>query len=279
MSVQPKVFFIGAGPGDPELLTLKAARLIAEAGLVLYAGSLVSAEVMAHARPDARVVDSSGLTLEETHALLVKTVRGGQSAARVHTGDPSLYGAVREQARLLERDGVPWEVVPGVTAAFAAAAEAGVSFTVPELTQTLIVTRLAGRTPVPERETLAGLAAHGAAMAVYLSAGDAPRLRDGLLAGGYPPDTAVVIGHRIGWPGGRVLRTTVAKLADAAREASIGRQAVFLVLPGKADTEARSKLYDPDFGHGYRRGGADGDAARCEADEGPGAFPRAKGAE
>ncbi len=258
MPVQPKVFFIGAGPGDPELLTLKAARLIAEAGLVLYAGSLVPAEVVAHARSDAQVVDSSGLTLEETHALLVKAVRGGRSAARVHTGDPSLYGAVREQARLLDREGIPWEVVPGVTAAFAAAAEAGISFTVPETTQTLIVTRLAGRTPVPEREALAGLAAHGAAMAVYLSAGDAPRLRDELLAGGYAPDTAAVIGHRIGWPGGGVVRTCLRDMAEAAREADIGRQAVFLVLPGEAaDDGARSKLYDPDFGHGWRSKGGE----------------------
>lgn len=259
MPTQAKVHFIGAGPGDPELLTLKAARLIAEAGLVLYAGSLVPAEVVAHARPGARVVDSSGLTLEETHAILVEAVRGGESAARVHTGDPSLYGAVREQALLLDQDGIPWEVVPGVTAAFAAAAEAGVSFTVPEATQTLIVTRMAGRTPVPEREALAGLAAHGAAMAVYLSAGDAPRLRDELLRGGYAPETAVVIGNRVGWPGGGAIRTTLERMAEAAREAGINRQAVFLVLPGQDAPDARSKLYDPDFGHGWRDSGT----ARC----------------
>lgn len=249
-----RVYFIGAGPGDPELLTIKAARIIAEAGLVLYAGSLVPAKVVAHARPEAKVVDSSGLTLEQTHALLVETIKAGRSAARVHTGDPALYGAVREQALLLDRDGVAWEVVPGVSAAFAAAAEAKVSFTVPEVTQTLMITRLAGRTPVPGREALAGLAAHGAAMAVYLSAADAPRLRAELLAGGYAHDTVVVIGHKIGWPDGETLRTTLADMAETVSAANIGRQAVFLVLPGESAGQARSKLYDPQFAHGYRNG-------------------------
>ncbi|WP_027367419.1 precorrin-4 C(11)-methyltransferase [Desulfocurvibacter africanus] len=249
------VYFIGAGPGDPELLTIKAARIIAEAGLVLYAGSLVPTGVVAHARPEAKVIDSSGLTLEQTHALLVEAVNAGKSAARVHTGDPALYGAVREQALLLDRDGIAWEVVPGVSAAFAAAAEARVSFTVPEVTQTLVITRLAGRTPVPESEALAGLATHGAAMAVYLSAADAPRLRDELLAGGYAPETTVVVGHKVGWPGGETLRTTLADMAEAVRAANIGRQAVFLVLPGESAGEARSKLYDPQFAHGYRNGG------------------------
>ncbi len=250
-----KVYFIGAGPGDPELLTIKAARLIAEAGLVLYAGSLVPVEVVDHARPGAKVVDSSGLTLEQTHALLVEAVTAGRNAARVHTGDPALYGAVREQALLLERDGIAWEIVPGVSAAFAAAAEAKVSFTVPEVTQTLVITRLAGRTPVPEREALSGLAGHGAAMAVYLSAADAPRLRDELLAGSYGPDTIVVVGHKVGWPGGETLRTTLADMAGTVSAANIGRQAVFLVLPGESAVRARSKLYDPQFAHGYRKGG------------------------
>lgn len=263
MTTPATVHFIGAGPGDPELLTLKAARLIAQAGLVLYAGSLVPAGVVAHASPKALVVDSSRLTLEQTHALTTEYARLGRSVARVHTGDPSLYGAVREQALLLDREGVPWEVVPGVTAAFAAAAEAKVSFTVPETTQSLVITRLAGRTPVPEREALPGLAAHGAAMAVYLSAGDAPRLQAELLAGGYAPDTAVVVGHKIGWPGGGALRTTIAELADTVREADIGRQAVFLVLPGESAAHARSKLYDPGFGHGWRAEDKTSGEARC----------------
>jgi len=250
----PKVWFIGAGPGDPELLTLKAARLIAAADLVLYAGSLVPAAVVGHAKPGARVVDSSPLTLEETHALLLECVRSGGDAARVHTGDPALYGAVPEQAALLDRDGVAWEVVPGVTAAFAAAAMAGVGFTTPGVSQSLILTRAAGRTPVPASESLRSMAAHGCALAVYLSAAQAPAVQEELLAGGLPPDTPVLVGHRVGWPDGSVRRATLAGLAEAAR--GLDRQTVFLVLPGLApgrDKDAqRSRLYAPDFGHGFR---------------------------
>jgi precorrin-4 C11-methyltransferase len=247
-----QVFFIGAGPGDPELLTLKAARLIGMADLVLYAGSLVPPATVAEAKDGARVMDSAPLTLEEQHALVMDCVRAGGLVARVHTGDPSLYGAVREQTELLDREGVDWEVVPGVTAAFATAAAARVAFTVPDGTQTLMVTRLAGRTPVPEAEALRELARHGSALAVYLSAGDAEGVRRELLAGGLPPDTPVVIGHRVGWPDGSVLETSLDQLAEAADEAGFTRQAVFLVLPGNGARGARSKLYDGGFRHMYR---------------------------
>jgi len=246
----PKVYFIGAGPGDPELLTLKAARLIAGADLVLYAGSLVPREAVAHAKPGARVEDSSPLTLEQTHALLLECVRAGGDAARVHTGDPGLYGAVAEQAALLDRDGVAWEVVPGVTAAFAAAAAAGVGFTAPGVSQSLVITRAPGRTPVPESESLRSLAAHGCALAVYLSAAQATTVQEELLAGGLAPDTPVVIGHRVGWPDGSLRRTRLDGLAEAA--SGLDRQAVFLVLPGLGKEAGRSRLYAPDFGHGFR---------------------------
>lgn len=246
----PKVYFIGAGPGDPELLTLKAARLMAAADLVLYAGSLVPAAAVAHAKPGAKVVDSSPLTLEETHALLAECVRGGGDAARVHTGDPALYGAVAEQAALLDRDNIPWEIVPGVTAAFAAAAAAGVGFTAPGKSQSLILTRAPGRTPVPEAESLRRLAAHGCALAVYLSASQARTVQDELLAGGLAPDTPVVVGHRVGWPDGSVRRTRLDELAESAR--GLDRQTVFLVLPGLGQEAERSRLYAPEFGHGFR---------------------------
>jgi precorrin-4/cobalt-precorrin-4 C11-methyltransferase len=247
-----QVFFIGAGPGDPELLTLKAARLIGMADLVLYAGSLVPREALAEARDDAKIVDSAPLTLEEQHALVLETVRAGGLVARVHTGDPALFGAVREQADLLEREGVEWEVVPGVSAAFAAAAAARVSFTRPGGTQSLIVTRLAGRTPVPESENLRDLARHGSALAIYLSAGDAGGVQRELLAGGLAPETVVVVGHRVGWPDGSILETTLAGMARAVDAAGFTRQAVFLVLPGQTAGE-RSKLYDKTFSHLYRR--------------------------
>lgn len=248
-----KIYFVGAGPGDPELITVKGLRLLRAADLVLYAGSLVSLELVAEAKVEAEVLDSSKMTLEQTHALLSGCARRGGLAVRLHTGDPSLYGAVREQVALLDAEGLAWEIVPGVTAAFAAAAAAGVSFTVPERTQSLVITRLAGRTPVPEAESLRHFAAHGASMAVYLSAASAGAMADELLAGGLDPATPVVLAHRVGWPGEVVLKTRLDETAARHREEGAGRQTVFLVLPGELDnTAARSRLYDPEFAHGFR---------------------------
>lgn len=254
-----KVWFIGAGPGDPELITVKGRRLMAEADLIVYAGSLVPRALFEGT--SATIIDSAPLSLPETHALLRDCARSGGVAARVHTGEPSLFGAVQEQASLLDADGIPWEVVPGVSSAFAAAAAARVSFTSPGGPQTLIVTRLSGRTPVPESEALPGLAAHGAAMAVLLSASEPERLQAELLSGGYAPDTCVVLGHKVGWPGGETVRTRLCDLAQTARAAGFTRQTVFLILPGAAQdpASARSKLYDPAFSHGWREGsGPDG---------------------
>lgn len=248
------VHFIGAGPGDPDLLTIKGRRLIEQAGLVLYAGSLVPPEVVAFAAAEAEVADSAPLTLEETHELMRGAVRAGKSVARVHTGDPSLYGAVREQMALLERDGINYETVPGVTASFAAAAAMNRSFTVPETTQTLIITRLAGRTPVPEAENLRSLAAHGCAMAIYLSAGDPEMLQAELLAGGMEPTTLVGMGCRVGWPDQQTCECTLDELATTARKSGFTRQTVFLVLPGEVAGGAESLLYDKTFSHGFRKG-------------------------
>lgn len=250
-----KVYFIGAGPGDPELVTVKGQRLISEADLVLYAGSLVPAAVVACAKEHARVADSAPMNLEETHALMMETLRAGGSVARVHTGDPALYGAIREQMALLDRDGAAYEVVPGVTAGFAAAASACRSYTVPEVTQTLIFTRLAGRTPVPESEDLRKLAAHGSAMCIYLSAGDPEGIQRELEAGGLAPTTLVVMAYRVGWPEEKVVETDLAGLAASARENDFTRQTVFLVLPGQGVEDAgsaKSLLYDKHFSHGYR---------------------------
>lgn len=247
-----QVYFVGAGPGDPELITVRGRKVIQEADLVLYAGSLVPPEVVACARPDARVVDSSSMTLEETHALMCDTVRAGGLVARVHTGDPSLYGAIREQMILLEHDGISCRIIPGVTSAFAAAAAAGVSFTLPEKTQSLILTRMAGRTPVPDRERLKEMARHRASMAVYLSAGDPERLVRELRLGGYPGETPVVAAYRVGWPDERILKATLDTLSETVSREKISRQAVFLILPGQGDETAFSRLYSPEFHHGFR---------------------------
>jgi len=247
------VSFVGAGPGDPELITVKGRSRIEEADLVLYAGSLVPGAVVAWSSEGAERRDSSSMTLEETHELMRGTVRAGGLVARVHTGDPSLFGAVREQAALLERDGIPYEIIPGVTAAMAAAASAKVSFTVPERVQTLILTRLSGRTPVPEKERLEELSRRGASMAVYLSASDPDGLVEGLLAGGYDPATPVVAAYRVGWPEERIVRTRISDLARAVKEAGMQRQTVFLVLPGEDGESPVSRLYSREFSHGFRK--------------------------
>lgn len=253
---ESKVFFIGAGPGDPELVTVKGQRLISEADLVLFAGSLVPQAVVACAKGGAKVIDSAPLNLEETHATMMETIRQGGMVARVHTGDSSLYGAIREQIELLDRDGVEYTVIPGVTAGFAAAAAACRSYTVPEVTQTLIFTRLAGRTPVPENEDLRKLAAHGSAMCIYLSAGDPEGIQRELEAGGLPGETLVVMAYRVGWPEEKLVETELGALAVTARENDFTRQTVFLILPGQGTLDAgtaKSLLYAEDFKHGYRK--------------------------
>ena len=255
MSVsEPMVWFVGAGPGDPELMTLKGLRLIRSADLILYAGSLVP-ECMTHeAKPGARVLDSSPMTLQETHALLRDTARTGKMAVRLHTGDPSLYGAVREQAALLDIENIPWGVVPGVSAAFAAAASACVSFTVPEVCQTLIITRLSGRTRVSEREQLRLLAAHRTAMAVYLSTAEVEELQAELLLAGLDGKTVVIIAHRVGWSGERIKKSVISRLAADVRDMGLTRQTVFLILPGEKAGNRESRLYAADFCHGFRVG-------------------------
>ena len=245
------VHFVGAGPGDPELLTLKAARLIGQADLLLYPGSLTPESVTGLAKPGALVRDTAGMTLEETHAAIMDAVGQGLRVVRLQAGDPCLYGTVREQARLLETRGVAYAVVPGVTAASAAAAALTLSATVPEATQTLILTRLAGRTPVPEAEALRALAQHQCALAVYLSAAQPETVRGQLLDGGYPEDTLVAVAHRVGWPEEELHLSTVGAFPEVVRARGLTSQTLFLVLPGQ-EARTRSKLYDPAFGHGFR---------------------------
>ncbi|MBO4301719.1 MAG: cobalt-precorrin-4/precorrin-4 C(11)-methyltransferase, partial [Desulfovibrio sp.] len=193
------VSFVGAGPGDPELLTIKGRKAIAEAALVLYTGSLVPAAVVACASPNAVIQDSAPLTLEQCHVLMREASLAGKLVARVHTGDPSLYGCLQEQTKLLDADGIPWRVIPGVTAACAAAAAAGLSFTIPEAAQSLIITRMKGETPVPDNEKLPALAAHKTSMAIYLSANRAEEVQKSLLRS-LPAETPILCAHRVGWP-------------------------------------------------------------------------------
>lgn len=253
------VHFVGAGPGDPELITLKGRRLIAEADVLIYTDSLVDERLCRWAKPGAAVHRSSGLTLEEILGLIRGAVAAGKKVVRLHTGDPSLYGALHEQVAALEREGIPYEIVPGVTAATAAAAALGAELTVPELSQTVIIARAAGRTPVPAGESLASLAAHQATMVLYLSAALIGKAAAALREGGYPPDTPAAVACRVSWPDQRIVRGTLADIAGLARSAGIRSHAVILVGrvldPALRALEQphRSRLYDPGFSHGRRR--------------------------
>jgi len=250
------VHFIGAGPGDAELITVKGARLLGEADLVIYAGSLVDRELVRTYAPHAEVHDSAGLTLAETTALLANVVAAGKRAVRLHTGDPSLYGAIQEQMVRLDRLGISYEIVPGVTSAFAAAACLKQELTLPEVSQTVIITRLAGRTPVPEHERLSHLAGIGATLAIYLSVGMIEGVVTELLQGAYAPGTPTAVVARASWSDEQVIEGTLADIAAKVKAAGIDRQAVILVgdvLKARKDgLVSASKLYDQDFSHGFR---------------------------
>ena len=248
------VLFVGAGPGDPELITVRGQRALSEADLVVYTGSLVPEALLRWTRPAARCLTSADLHLDQVIAELVAGYRAGERVVRLHTGDPSLYGAIAEQMAELRRHGVPYAVVPGVTAAFAAAAALGIEFTLPEVSQTLILTRMAGRTPVPEPERLEALAAHGASLAIYLSVGQADEMA-ATLGRAYGPDAPCAVVYRASQPEEKIIRTRLCELADRVQAEGVTRQAVVIVgrvldPDGRA---ARSKLYDKEFSHGYRK--------------------------
>lgn len=255
MADRHPIIFIGAGPGDPELITVKGMKALSVAEVLLYAGSLVSPGVLAWAPPGAELVDTAPLALEDIVARLAEAHRAGKRAVRLHSGDTSLFSAMQEQLELLEGEGIPCQVIPGVTAAAAAAASLAQELTLPEVTQTVILTRAAGRTPVPERENLRSLAAHGATLVIYLSI----QLLEGVaadLAETYGPEAPVVVAYRVSWPDEHFIRGTLADIAAKVRAAGITRQALILVGPALAVWErglkARSRLYDRTFAHGWR---------------------------
>lgn len=252
-----KVYFVGAGPGAPDLVTVRGAELIARCPVVLYAGSLVPRAVVARARPDARVVDTAGLTLDEVIEEVVRAHHQGQDVARVHTGDPSIFGAIAEQLRRLDALGIPHEIVPGVSSFTAAAAALGVELTVPGVSQTVILARVAGRTPVPAGQELAALAAHRATLALFLSAELLDQAVEAL-APAYGEDCPAAIVHRATWPDQRIVRGRVGELSAMAREHGIDATAMVLVGPALApDGFPDSRLYAPDFGHRFRAAAKD----------------------
>lgn len=232
-------------------MTIKGQNIINRAHLIIFAGSLVPGELFRHCASE-EIIDSSGLTLEQTHNLMSEACRGGKLVARVHTGDPSIFGTIHEQTALLKKDGIPFEIVPGVTAAFAAAARADISFTLPGVNQTLIITRAPGRTAVPSSQNLKKLAASRSSMAIYLSAAHAGSVQSELMDGGFEESTTVILGWKVGWKDELVVTTSLDRLARTVSEMGIKGQVVFLILPGPGDAP-RSKLYDPGFSHGFRK--------------------------
>ncbi|MEW6770508.1 MAG: precorrin-4 C(11)-methyltransferase [Bacillota bacterium] len=245
------VYFVGAGPGDPELITMKGARLLAEADVVVYAGSLIPEAVLRHTRPEATLHNSAGLNREEIVRILVEAWRAGKRVVRLSSGDPSLYGAVAELMALLDKAGVPYEVVPGVSSFLAAAARLRKEFTLPGVSQTVILSRMAGRTPVPEKERLAALARHGASLCLFLSVHLIEEVA-AALAAGYPPQTPVAVVERVTWPEERVICCRLEELVAAVREAGVEKTALILVGEFLTARGEPSRLYDPEFSHGRR---------------------------
>ncbi len=253
-----QVLFVGAGPGDPELITVKGLKALQQAELVVYAGSLVNPTLLDECPPGCEIHDSAPLNLDQVLELLIAGCRANKKVVRLHTGDPALYGAIQEQMEALDAAQIGYAVIPGVTATFAAAASLRQELTLPGVSQTLTLTRLAGRTPVPEREELRRLAANGGTLCLYLSVGMMEKLVSELLAGGcFTEATPVAVVYRASWPDERTVEGTLKDIAAKVAEAEITRQALVLVgevlKARKQGVPEKSKLYDPGFAHGYRK--------------------------
>lgn len=247
--------FVGAGPGAPDLLTLRGAELLARADCVIYAGSLVNPALLGLTKPGCALFNSAEMTLEQVIAQMEAQEALHHETVRLHTGDPSLYGAIREQMDALDARGIPYDVAPGVSSLSGAAAALQVEYTIPGVNQTVIVTRMAGRTPVPAGQDIASLAAHGAAMVIFLSAGMLDALQAELLRGAYTEETPAALVYKATWPEERLLRCRLGDLAAVGREAGVRRTALVLVGDFLRQAGERSRLYDPTFSTGYREAG------------------------
>lgn len=248
-----KVYIIGAGPGDPKLLTIRAAELIGSCPAILYTGSLVSKEILGYAKPDARILDSSSMTLEEIEQFFLHHRDRNEDVARVHTGDPTIFGSTAEQIRKLEAHGIAWEMVPGVSSFTAAASVLGKELTLPELSQTVILTRCEGRTPVPEGERLADLARHKATLCLFLSITLIKQMAQDLIPS-YGEHCPVAVVQKASWPDQVVVRGTLGTIAGKVKERGIKSQAMIIVGEVLESKDfANSKLYDSEFSHKFRK--------------------------
>ena len=246
------VHFVGAGPGAPDLITLRGAELLRQADVAIYAGSLVNPALLEIAREDCPVYNSAEMTLEQVIAVMDEN--RSNEVVRLHTGDPCLYGAIREQMDELDRLGIPWDDTPGVSSFCGAAAALGAEYTLPGVSQTVIITRMTGRAPVPDRESITALAAHGASMVIFLSAGMLEELQSELLKGTYTTETPAALVYKATWPEEKIVHCPLGRLAQAGREHDINKTALVLVGDFLSGRYERSKLYDPAFTTGYREG-------------------------
>lgn len=248
------VHFVGAGPGAPDLITLRGKSLLEQADVIIYAGSLVNPALLEYAKEGCVVKNSASMTLEEVVSVMEQAEAEGKVTVRLHTGDPSVYGAIREQMDILAGKGIPFDVVPGVSSFCAAAAALQAEYTLPGVSQSVVITRMEGRTPVPDRQKIADYAAHQATMVIFLSAGLLEGLQEELQKGGYDGQTPAAIVYKASWPEERVCRCTVGTLAETAKAQGIDKTALILVGEFLGSAYDRSLLYDPAFTHGYRQG-------------------------
>ena len=248
------IHFVGAGCGAPDLITLRGAALLKEADIIIYAGSLINPALLSYAKPACKLYNSAKMTLEEVLCRMCQGEAEGKTTVRLHTGDPSLYGAVREQMDALTRENIPFDVCPGVSAFCGAAASLKAEYTLPGVSQSVIITRMAGRTPVPKGEDISSLATHGTTMIVFLSGGMTESLQTQLLQGGYHQDTPAAIVYKASWPDEKVLRCTVGTLHKTAEENGVLNLALITIGNFLGEEYALSKLYDPTFTTGFREG-------------------------
>ncbi|GGM74751.1 cobalt-precorrin-4 C(11)-methyltransferase [Thermogymnomonas acidicola] len=258
-----KVYIVGAGPGDPELLTVKAHRLLVQADLVIYAGSLVNPEILRVCRPDAELVNSATMTMEEVMSMIERAYLEGRKVVRLHSGDPHIYGAIREQMDMLREKGIPYEVVPGVSVLTSAAASLGTELTLEGVSQSILITRGGQRIPLDPREDIRALAQHRSTMVIFAAIHMIERVVRDLVEGGYSPETPVGVVYHSTWPDELVIRGTLQDIVRKVKEARIYRTAL-IVVGDVVDPKnyRRSKLYDPGYTHSFRRGNSG--ASRAE---------------
>lgn len=248
------IYIVGAGPGAEDLITIRGVELLKKADTIIYAGSLVNPGLLKYAKDACSIHDSAKMTLEEVISVMEKDDGPNKIIVRLHTGDPSIYGAIREQMDILDSKGMEYEYVPGVSSFIGAASALKAEYTLPNVSQTVILTRMAGRTPVPEKEEIESLAAHQATMIIFLTSTMLKELSRRLIEGGYSPDTPAAIVYKATWPDQKVIRTTVENIAVEAEKEGINKMALICVGNFLGDNYDRSKLYHPEFTHLFREG-------------------------